>query len=148
MISFPQLSAQISKNGTNVQATASFEHGDQLNISRQIAPLVKDFAELQHISLIESISVFFKGERVLLTRENVILLRNGKELEETTTINNGDSLQTLNKNADPFIFQDIFRFIDLTIPTTGVKGFKILRNETEVGFNEPLAPGDQLDVVF
>jgi cell division protein FtsA len=147
-VSFPQFSGKISKNGTDVQATASFEHGDQLIITRRVAPLVKDFAELQHISLKDSISVFFKGEKVLLTQEKIVLLRNGKELEETVTIENGDSLQTLNKNAHPFIFQDIFRFIDLTIPTTGVKGFKLLRNETEVGFYEPLAAGDRLDIVF
>jgi cell division protein FtsA len=139
---------KILKNGQKVQVTTTFENGDQFVIKPPENPTVLEFADLQQLSLSDSIPVHYQGERLLLTRKHIEILRDGEALAETALIQNGDSLQTIEKKSEAFIFQDIFRFIDISLPTTGIKGFKLLRNGEEVTFHEPLAPGDKLDIVF
>ncbi|MFZ3589408.1 pilus assembly protein PilM [Bacillus sp. DJP31] len=147
-ISLSHCSGRILKNGAEVQVSSSFENGDQITTIDPNNPTVQELAIHLQISLHDSIPIFFRREKILLTRSHVEFVRNGETLQESMKIEHGDSLQTIEKKVEPFIFQDLFRFIDLTIPTTGIKGFKLLRNEEAVTFHEPLVTGDKLDVVF
>ncbi len=141
-------SGRIIRNGDEVGTDSTFEMGDQINFIEPSNPTVDEFAALQQIPLKDSVSIIFRGEKISLTQNRVEFLRNGETLNESSKLENGDSLQTVEKKVEEFIFQDLFRFIDLTIPTTGVKGFKLLRNDEEVPFYEPIYSGDKLDVVF
>ncbi|MBM6616410.1 cell division protein FtsA [Bacillus suaedaesalsae] len=143
-----ECSGVLLKDGKATTVSTLIEDGSQFVIQSASIPTVEQLAEIQKLSLISSIPVFFRGEKVELTTKKVEFMRNGQVLQETDIIHNGDSLQMVERKIDPFIFQDIFRFIDITIPTTGVGQFKLMRNEQEVTFHEQLAPGDQLDVVF
>jgi cell division protein FtsA len=147
-ITLDSFGGKLIRNGIGVKISTSFEDGDQFIIKTPDPPTVLEFATSQHLSLTDTMPILFKGEKLLLTRKHVEVIRNGEVLEETMIIRNGDSLQTMEKKSEIFIFQDIFRFIDFTLPTTGVKGFKLLKNGAEVSFHEPLAPGDELDIVF
>ncbi|WP_246941287.1 cell division protein FtsA [Bacillus pinisoli] len=147
-ITLPSYQGKIFKNGKVVSATTSVDYHDEIEIKDGQPLLLKDFAELQQLELTSSMTVFFRGEQLTLTRENMKVMKDGQPVEHSDVINNGDSLQTILHSTSPFIFQDLFRFIDLQIPTHGISGFKLLRNEREVGFDENLTPGDYLDIVF
>ncbi|WP_456277969.1 cell division protein FtsA [Bacillus sp. AK128] len=147
-VPFPSFKGKIFRNDVVVQASSSYNHNDVIEIKTGQPILLKDVASLHQILLTDTTTVFYKGEKVDLKKEQVRIIRDGEVLQETSVIRNGDSLQTITNQESPFIFQDIFRFIDLEVPTSGIKGFKLLRNEKEVGFDEILVPGDQLDIVF
>ncbi|MBM7660508.1 cell division protein FtsA [Bacillus mesophilus] len=147
-VSLHSHSGKIVKNKREVPKESGFIDQDIVEIVAGPPLLVKELAEHLQLILTDSTTVFFRGEKITLTRESVKILKDGAVLKETDIIENGDSIQTVTTKTSPFIFQDIFRFIDLELPTIGIKGFKLLRNEKEVGFDETLVPGDQLDIVF
>lgn len=147
-ISLNECSGVLLKNGKLTSFSTFIEDGDQYIIQTPKNPTVKQLAEIQELNLNTSIPVFFRGEKIELTTKKVEFMRNGEVLQEEDIILNGDSLQMVERKVDSFIFQDIFRFVDVSIPTTGVGQFKLMRNDEEVTFHEQLAPGDQLDIVF
>ncbi|KAA0549065.1 cell division protein FtsA [Bacillus sp. BGMRC 2118] len=147
-IMLQEFGGEIYKNGTGTVLSTTIEDGDQIVIKPKATPTLGEVANVRNTPLFHSITVFFRREKVELTTNKTEYMRNGVTLQETDMIYSEDSLQTIDRKIEPFIFQDIFRFIDITIPTTGVGPFKLLRNGEEVTFHEQLAPGDQLDVVF
>ncbi|MFD1739304.1 cell division protein FtsA [Bacillus salitolerans] len=143
-----KFNGQIIKNGLVVNLQASFSNGDKIVINAPDNITLQELADDQNLNLEMNVPVFFKGEKVELSKKQIEIVRNGIILESNDLVYNGDSLQLIEKNADSFIFQDLFRFIDFSIPTTGIRGFKLIKNGEEVTFHEQIAAGDQLDIVF
>src|SRR5699024_3853382 len=80
--------------------------------------------------------VTLKQPRLKVTRDNTKLTTNSSIFQH-------DELSIEQNNSDSFIFQDVFRYVDLDL--TRIKGkFILLKNEQPTSLDDPLSHGDQL----
>ncbi|MCH1625341.1 cell division protein FtsA [Ferdinandcohnia quinoae] len=148
MIEVKEFSRRFYKNGKEIPLSTPFAHNDHFEIKNGEEPSVKRFAEIQKITLQQTIPVFFDQEKITLSKPLHEFVRNGSILSEDDFINEADHLQLVKKEVDPFIFQDLFRFIDIQPPSSSAGRFALLKNNEECTFHDPIAPGDHLNIIW
>nr|WP_083888546.1 cell division FtsA domain-containing protein [Calidifontibacillus oryziterrae] len=136
------------KNGIQVHSDATVSNEDKITVISGKQPKVKDLLSEKAISLYYQIPVIFNGEQINLQKATLELYRNGEILEEEDTLSVGDHIQSVSKDVEPFIFQDIFRYVDINMPKIQIGNFTILKNGEETTFYDQLAPGDELALVW
>ncbi|RFB17834.1 cell division protein FtsA [Bacillus sp. HNG] len=147
-IQLEQFSSKITRNGVKIPIHSPFMDEDSFEIEPGATPTLRLFAETQKIQMDYTIQVFFKEKMISLKKPLHEFYRNGKILLEDDILKHGDKLQMRAKEAEPFIFQDLFRFVDIQLPTDSIGRFKLLKNEEECTFYDVLSPGDHLDIVW
>jgi len=140
-------SGALYKNRIEVKPSASFEDGDSIDIIPQKTPTVQQLADAKQLRLTYSIPVRFNGEIVTLTKRAVQVMKNGQLLKEDDVIESGAILEIVEQTEETFIFQDIFNYVEIDVPSSGTS-FHLLKNGERVTFYEPLAPGDHLEIVW
>ncbi|MBO8156509.1 MAG: cell division protein FtsA [Bacillaceae bacterium] len=138
----------ITKNGKPVHLNDPLKQKDQLNINRLTSVPLKEITDLLNMDINEQMPVIFESEKIILTKPKVSIFRDGVQLHEEEPVFPGDQLFTKQHRAEPFIFQDIFRYIDLNLSDIKGKRFKIYINGEEAGFSDHLSPGDELEIVW
>lgn len=141
-------SGALYKNRIEAKPSSSFEDGDVIEIISRMTPTVRELAEAKQIRLIHSIPVRFNGEFVTLSKPAAQFYENGRLLKEEDVVENGATLEVTEKKLEPFIFQDIFNYVEIDVPSSTTKAFTLLKNGEPVTFYEPLAPGDHLEIVW
>lgn len=147
-ITLPQLSGKIIKNGLEVNQTSRFEHLDKINIVEAQSITVKEFAEMKEVPLIKSITVTFNGEQVTLTKEATTIYRNDRILTADDSLFTGDHLTMKQPQIEPFIFQDLFKYVDIKLPEHTTGKFTLLKNDKEITFYDPIIHGDKCEIVW
>ncbi|WP_409302221.1 cell division protein FtsA [Peribacillus sp. SCS-155] len=141
-------SAGIRKNEIPVTKSHGFENGDKIRIYGPANPKVSDLATLIQVPLTYSIQVTFNGNRTILTKNVGEFYRENKRLIETDELHNGDELSLIKHRIDPFIFQDIFKYVEIDKPTDSNGRFILFKNDKETSFNEIITSGDQLKLIW
>ncbi|MEH7226402.1 cell division FtsA domain-containing protein [Bacillus sp. JJ1566] len=147
-IQLEPFSGKLMRNGAKVSIHAPFNNLDSFEIKQGTAPTLNQFAESQKIQLDYSIQVFFREKMISLNKPLHEFFRNGELLHEDDLLKHGDQLQMTTKEVEPFIFQDLFRFVDIQLPTGSAGRFMLLKNGEECTFYDVLSPGDQLDIIW
>ncbi|MFS0822378.1 cell division protein FtsA [Bacillus sp. 1P02SD] len=147
-IQFEQFSSKITKNGVKIPIHSTFMDEDSFEIEPGTPPTLRLFAEIQKIQMDYTIEVFFQEKMISLKKPLHEFYRNGEILHEDEILKHGDQLQMRTKEVEPFIFQDLFRFVDIQLPTGSIGRFKLLKNGEECTFYDVLSPGDYLDIVW
>src|SRR5699024_2738331 len=62
-----------------------------------------------------TMTVTFNGKPVTLTQQQTKIIKENVALTNETELKNGDNLILKEKSVRPFIFQDIFRFVDIDL---------------------------------
>ncbi|WLR50246.1 cell division protein FtsA [Bacillus tianshenii] len=146
MISVKGFEAPITKNGFPTKPNQKIEDGDQLFIGERPTPLVRDILDQQNIQTTYSIPITFNGKQLTLSKQAGQIEVNGQAAEEDTPLQHEDALQVVKKEVDPFIFQDIFRYVHIELPDMQSGNFTILRNGKEAGFQQQITAGDELKI--
>ncbi|MCB5007541.1 hypothetical protein LGW19_10195, partial [Streptococcus mutans] len=118
-----------------------------LRLQLGASPTVQSIASEAGTRLIEAIEVTFQGEAITLEKIVNEAQLNGVAVKPTTIVTTGASHQFIPRETSPFIFQDVFRFSDWQLPTVA-SSFKVLRNDSEVGFDSLIFGGDTLAIQF
>ncbi|WP_347561762.1 cell division FtsA domain-containing protein [Bacillus timonensis] len=147
-IQVEQFSNKLTKNGVKFPIHSPFMDEDSFEIEPGTTPTLRLFAEIQKIQLDYTIEVFFQEKMISLKKPLHEFYRNGKILHEDEILKHSDQLQMRTKEVEPFIFQDLFRFVDIQLPTGSIGRFKLLKNGEECTFYDVLSPGDHLDIVW
>ncbi|WP_102345255.1 cell division protein FtsA [Bacillus sp. Marseille-P3661] len=137
---------KIYKNGIEVKPTTSIIDEDKIEIKKGKTPTVKDLLESQGISMLYQIPIIFNEKQLILQKPALDISRNQEQLNEESLLSIGDQINIIPRKVEPFIFQDIFRHVNISIPRFQTGNFKILRNGEETSFNQKLAPGDKLSI--
>ncbi|MFD6207019.1 MULTISPECIES: hypothetical protein [unclassified Peribacillus] len=111
-------------------------------------PTLRDVAEKLHITADLLHSYFFEDNRFILSRKLAEFRRDDVLLDENEIILSGDSLSFVQQKPEPFIFQDIFRHIEIDFPRQGNKRFILIKNEQETTFQEQVSPEDRLKILW
>lgn len=94
----------------------------------------------------ESITIFYNQEPTVIKKMLLHVYRGGNLLSLSDEIRSGDDLKIQKQQAGSFIFQDVFKAVDVTFPAQTNKRFLLLKNEQETSFHEELSPGDRLSI--
>lgn len=147
-ITLTQYAGKISKNGLDATKYSRFEHLDEISITGVHSITVEQFLKAMKLPLKRSITVTFNGKKVNLTKENIVVFRNDRRLKENDRLFNGDQITTQQQKLQPFIFQDLFKYVDIELPEKHGGKFILLRNEQETTFYEQIIHGDECRIVW
>ena len=79
-----------------------------------------------------------------MTDSGSSVLLNGQQVDHSTIVRPGDKLTIPETVQRPFLFSDVFLFIDYSLPKTASTSYELLRNGEPIGFNDPIFSGDSL----
>ncbi|MGX1982344.1 cell division protein FtsA [Thermolongibacillus altinsuensis] len=147
-IELHEWAGKVYRNGIECKPYSSFDDGDNIEIINATEPTVKQFAEAKQIQLYYTIPILFNGKMLSLTKPVAELHRDGQPLHEDDLIHHGDELELIEHKIEPFIFQDVFKYVQVDIPATSSMKFTLLKNGEPTTFYDPLAPGDRLEIVW
>lgn len=143
---FPKFSGQLLLNDRQVKPSSPFQDGDVIEIVPYQHPTLSEILQTKQLNMKHTIVVLFNGERVTLEQQIVSVIRDGKQLTGEERMYIGDSLQIDILPTKPFIFQDLFRYVEVNRPSTEQRSFTILKNGVECTFYEPIQHGDELEL--
>lgn len=142
----PPFSGKLYRNGIEVKQSSSFEHLDELLITEKIKPTVKKLAEIKHIMLTQCIPVTFNGKPIVISKEITEFTRNDEVLSHDDLLNDGDIIAYLQKEIKPFVFQDLFKHVQIKIPKKASGRYTLMRNNQQTTFFGKIEPGDDLKI--
>ncbi|WP_018933597.1 pilus assembly protein PilM [Gracilibacillus lacisalsi] len=132
-------------NGKPANINHPLKNGDKVETYLADTPTLQELLEKLEIHYQTEMTITYNKKRLTLTKELVKVYRRGEVLSLGDFIEDQDKLQIIEQKADPFIFQDIFRFISLDL--TQAKGrVELKRNGEPATFFEELQPNDTIDI--
>ncbi|MGN1402636.1 MAG: cell division FtsA domain-containing protein [Bacillus sp. (in: firmicutes)] len=143
-----QFSGRIFKNEKEVKLTASFEDGDVISIEKVSSPTLNEMAESLGIVREQTIPVTYNGKPLTLRKTIAEFYLDGHLLLGSERIQYGERLKVVKRKQEPFIFQDLFRHVDIELPKGPNSRFILVKNEQETGFHESIQPGDDLRIMW
>ncbi|MEH6941762.1 cell division protein FtsA [Bacillus sp. JJ722] len=146
--SLNKFSGKIIKNGIDARLSSPFEDGDTIQIERATAPTLLDVANSLNLVLTHSIPVTFNGNRITLKKTVTEIYRGDYLLQEKDLLKYGENLKIVHNKIEPFIFQDLFRHVDIDLPKVANSRFILVKNNKEIGFHEEIEPGDDLKIMW
>ncbi|MEW4222030.1 cell division protein FtsA [Rossellomorea marisflavi] len=145
---FPAFNGKLLRNGQEVRPTAMVHHLDRLTFEAPSQPTLGLLLNKKKMLLTKSITISFNGEDVTLEKVFTTVKRNGDELSGEDLVFSGDELMILESADSPFIFQDVFNFVEIDMPTNTRGSFLLLRNKLETTFFDEIRDGDLLEIVW
>ncbi|HHY72643.1 MAG TPA: cell division protein FtsA [Bacillus bacterium] len=145
-VTLPKFAAKIYKNGLESNFSAVINDQDNITIKQEDKPKLKEFLHEKGLSLYYQIPVIFNGKQISLQKSAIELFRNGELLHEDSVLFSGDEIEAIEKKVEPFIFQDIFRYVQIQFPSEHSGNFTLLKNGQDATFYDKLAPGDELAI--
>lgn len=144
----PAFSSNLFINGKPAKLQYPIQDGDIVTIEENALPTVQAIADQLHIVLEEKIVVTFQQEPLELKKTCKEFLVDGVVLQSTSTIQNGASVQVIEKDRSHWIFQDVFRFSNWQIPPHFKGQFTLLRNGAPSAFDAEIFGGDTLEIIL
>jgi len=142
----PACSGKLFKNGLEASRDSILEDGDILVLKPMKEPLLKEFILEANIQQSQTMPIIFNGQSIVLEKTLQEFYRDGIKLTDRDVLYNGEFVETKRRKVEPFIFQDLFTAVEIDIPHSSSNQFKLLKNSREVSFQEPLNPGDELEI--
>lgn len=148
-IILPQFSGEISLNGKLVKSSEKLPTKKiELNIIRKKEPTGYNISEALQKFLEVSIQVYYHHQPITLTKAIGEFYRQGKKVNPEDIIYYGDHLEYKEYGDAEFIFQDIFKYVDVEKPKQATGSFILKVNNKEATFYTPIKNGDQLEIIW
>lgn len=132
-------------NGQPARLDNLLKNGDKLETYTADIPSLKELLKNLEISYQKEMTIIYNKKQLTLSKELVKVYRNGEVLSLEDFIHDQDKLQIIRQKSEPFIFQDIFRFISLDLSQAKGK-VELMRNGQPATFFEELQPNDQIEI--
>jgi cell division ATPase FtsA len=138
---------QVFVNEAEVNENYKLKPHDRLDISPATFPTVADLLQQLDKTFFKQIKVTFQGEAVTLYEEQLKLSRNGQVVDPAAVLEQNDKITIEQKESNGFIFQDIFRYVDIDLSYKNGK-FSLMKNNVPTSFDSVIEDGDQLEIVW
>lgn len=139
--------SHIYLNDRKVNRTQSLKQNDNLTITTAKHPMVHDLLQQLDIEYWNTINVTFNGKSVLIKQQQITILRNQLELDLDTELLINDHLEIKDRIQQKFIFQDVFRYVDIDM-ANATGHFQLYNNNQPTTFYESIQQGDKLQIVW
>ena len=143
----PTFSSKLLLNGIQAKLTYPVQENDIIQLETFSSPTLEQLANQLEKKLMDKIKVTFQNKSVELLKECAIVRKDNVQLSPTDIISTESNIQWQDINSSPWIFQDVFRFTEWTMPEQA-GSFQILKNGEPSRFDEEIFGGDQLEIVF
>lgn len=141
----PKGQASLLLNGEKVDWSTALKNNDHLSVIPNKEITVLDVFNQLNKPYWDTISIQFNGKPVQLKQKKYIVTRDGVQLKNDSTVYNNDHLIVTEHTRKPFIFQDVFRYINLDI--SNIRGsYEIYQNNKPCTFYDRIDHGDQLSI--
>lgn len=142
-----QGSKVILQNGQPANLSDVIHENDNISIVHPEIITVQSLLDKLNKQSDFRITVTFNGERVELSKKQLIVQRNDSTLQIDSELKDGDKLSIIEEKVGDFIFQDVFRFIDLDFSRT--KGsYQLYKNDEPTTFHDAIIHGDNLEIIW
>ncbi|MFC4388192.1 cell division FtsA domain-containing protein [Gracilibacillus marinus] len=142
-----QYTHQLLVNGKEINMNDYVRNGDKCTIQVLQQPILEDIKSYFPYQWEKSIDIVYNNKPLKLSNQLIEVTRNGEALKWSDELFQYDKLQLKKLRDEPFIFQDIFRFISLDLSNTKGK-IVTLKNKEPVSFFEQLKPNDHIEIYF
>jgi cell division protein FtsA len=142
----PAFSGRINVNGREAKLSTVVKNGDLIETKQTEVPTLKMIMDKKQMNLNNTINVFFNDQELELTKQATEVFRNGDKLDENSPIQSGEKLTAISKETGSFIFQDLFRHVEISMPSNAQGKFLLLKNGQETTFYESIQTGDKLEI--
>lgn len=132
-------------NSQEARRNYLLKDGDVLAIEVGTDPTVNDMLTVLEKEYWQTIEVYFNGVKIELKQQLLSVHKNNQVLDLDSKLVSGDHIEMNEKRLNPFIFQDIFRYVDIDL-TKANGHFKIYKNNEPTTFHEQIIHGDQLKI--
>ncbi|WP_144510903.1 cell division protein FtsA [Bacillus sp. FJAT-22090] len=143
----PYFSSALLLNGNPIKAQYIVQDQDEIQISTVHPPTLQQLADQLEENLIDRISIKFQHEIIELSRHHATVYLGETILSPSDIVPNGSNLKWEQANNSPWIFQDVFRFTEWSMPESA-SSFQIVRNGHPSRFDEEIFGGDHLEIIL
>lgn len=143
----PEFTSSLLLNNNQVKPQYPVQDNDVLQLQIANAPTLQQLADQLDRKLVDRIKIVFQQTEIELSKDCSIVTSGEIILSSQDVVSNGSALQWQDTDTSPWIFQDVFRFSDWTLPEKA-GSFQILKNGQPSGFDEEIFGGDQLEIIF
>ncbi|MCA0972773.1 cell division protein FtsA [Halobacillus litoralis] len=144
-LNWPEKSGSLTINETSAQLDAPIKQGDSIRHDAAPALSLEELLIYHDYPMYEQIDVFFEGNTVKMHKQKIKVFRGKQSLHPDDHVEPGESLKAEEIDTEPFIFQDIFRYIDIDVNAVP-KPYQLYKNEEAASFHDTLFPGDRLSI--
>ncbi|MCA1056874.1 cell division protein [Rossellomorea aquimaris] len=143
---FPSLGGKVLLNGMEARPSSSVSHLDTLTVEPPKQITVGMILSKRNEYQEKSIKVLFNGSPVILRQSSASVYKEGKPLNMVDTVHSGDSITIEETVTQPFIFQDLFKHVEVNKPDHANTSFQLIRNGEETTFYGEIHAGDSLEI--
>ncbi|WP_342598636.1 cell division protein FtsA [Psychrobacillus sp. FSL H8-0483] len=143
----PSFSTTLLLNGNAVKLQYPVQDNDVLQMNIATAPTLQQLSDHLEKKLLDRITIKFQQETIELFKESAKVISENTILSPSDLIPNGTALQWEEVNTSAWIFQDVFRFSEWTLPENA-GSFQIIKNGLASRFDEEIFGGDELEIIF
>lgn len=124
------------------------KEGDVITLLKPHLSNVDEVASEIGKKIVDEMTVTFNESVITIRKPRLSIVLNGQPATGTETVRSGDKLDFSSLDDSPIVFSDIFAFTDYNLPENSSSHYQLLRNGSQIGFNEPIFGGDVLEIVF
>lgn len=146
-ITFDNANSKLIVNGEHASLSQPIRKNDRIFITPSEPITVEKLLHKLEKQREHSIQVMFNNEPVTLKQPIVTVKRNNDILSDVDEVFANDHLTIEDLELKQFIFQDVFRFIDIDL-TQKSGNYEVLCNNERANFNHVIHDGDQLSLLF
>lgn len=138
-------STKLILNDKEVDESAVLKANDKLQIIHPNKPTVLSVIEQLKMKHTYHIDVFFQNKPIRLEQSLLTVKRNKEKLDLQDILHTGDNITITEQKQRAFIFQDLFRYINIDMEN--ISGdYKLYRNDEQAGFHDEIIAGDHLTI--
>lgn len=146
-INLPAGKTQIFHNQKQAKVDDRLYHNDTIELKMAKKQTVQDVLDYLKKDYWHSITIHFNQQPVILKERKLTVRKQGTELDLETNVSLNDQLDIQERKTNAFIFQDVFRYIDLDL--SQVRGnFQLYKNGELTTFHDPIQTGDHLEIIW
>ncbi|WP_339214266.1 cell division protein FtsA [Ornithinibacillus sp. FSL M8-0202] len=138
---------QILINEKPATLHSKLKENDHLTVIPKTIPTVNTLLQAMQKDYYVEITVLFNQQTVTLTQPQLIIKRAKQRLDLDDELYPNDQISIEEKNTEPFIFQDVFRYVDIDLSNAN-GNFVLTKNDQPTTFYEQIIAGDRLAIVW
>lgn len=144
-LAWPKGAQTLTVNKEATSLRHPIQNGDSIQLNPVPEATMEEVMLYNDRRLYEQTDIFFDGQLVQMKKQIVVVKRDQETVQPKDPVLPGESLDIEEKEATPFIYQDVFRYVDIDLEKVP-RPFQLYRNNEEASFHDPIHPGDELQI--